>query len=70
MLDDEKSNDNDGGDGGEDFGHDVCNINGLLAGEYILGKLVPKTRRQYEMFVIKMKGWINTNYLGEALLVK
>ena len=41
------------------------NINGLLAEEYILGKLVPKTRRQYQLCVIKMKDWIKTNYPGE-----
>ena len=65
MLDDVESNDNDGGDGDEDVGNDVCNINGLLAEEYILGKLVPKTRRQYQLCVIKMKDWIKTNYPGE-----
>ena len=65
MLDEVESNDNDGGDGDEDVGADVCNINGLLAEEYILGKLVPKTRRQYQLCVIKMKDWIKTNYPGE-----
>ena len=42
-----------------------CNINGLLAEEYILRKLVPKTRRQYQLCVSMMKDWIKTNYPGE-----
>ena len=62
MLDDVESNGNDGGDGDEDVG-----TSGLLAEEYILGKLVPKTRRQYQLCVIKMKGWIKSSYPWIAL---
>ena len=65
MLDNVASNDNDGGDGDEHVGTDVCNINGFLAQEYIIGKLVPKTRRQYQLCVSKTKGWIKTNYSGD-----
>lgn len=41
------------------------NANGLLAEEYILGKLVPKTRRQYELCIIKMKAWVKKHHLEE-----
>ena len=36
----------------------------LLAEEYILGKLVPKTRRQYELCIITMTAWVKANHIA------
>ena len=58
MLHDEEIDDHENGDGDEDAGNGVRNANGLLAEAYILGKLVPKTRRQYELCIDKMTAWI------------
>ena len=47
MSDYEKINEHKYLDGDDDVGNGVCNANGPLAEAYILGKSVPKTRRQY-----------------------
>ena len=47
MSDYEKIDDHKNLDRDEYVGNGVCNANGPLAEAYILGKSVPKTRRQY-----------------------
>ena len=48
MLDDEEINDHADENGDKDLVNGACNINWFLAEAYILGKFVPKNRRQYE----------------------
>ena len=54
---------NDRGDGdGDEYPGSACNVNGLLAEAYILGRLVSEIRREYELWIVKMAAWIKTNY--------
>ena len=49
------------GDVDEVVGNGDRKENFLLAEEYTLGKLVPETRRQYELRIIKMTAWKKAN---------